>query len=81
MAVNNSAAEDPAEGPISKRMRRLSMKGLESLQFEKDKTPATKNKSNSKSAKSSTKQMESANGNNSAFDDEATGDEEVNIKN
>lgn len=81
LAVNNSAAEDPGEGPVSKRMRRLSTKGLKSLQVEKDKMPATKNESSTgKSAKSSTKQMESANRNSSVYDDEATDDEEVNIE-
>ncbi|CAL5078031.1 unnamed protein product [Urochloa decumbens] len=79
MEVNNSAAEDPAEGSISKQMRRLSMKGLASLQSEEDKTPATKNKSNVKSTKSSAKRMEPANGNSSDFDDEAAEDDEVNI--
>jgi len=79
MAVDNSTAEDPAEGPNSKRKRRLSVKGLELQQSEKVKKPAAKNKSNGKSTKSSAKQMESANGNSSAFDDEATEDDEVNI--
>ncbi|CAL5091706.1 unnamed protein product [Urochloa decumbens] len=79
MEVNNSAAEDPAEGSISKQMLRLSMKGLASLQSEEDKTPATKIKSNVKSTKSSAKRMEPANGNSSAFDDEATEDDEDNI--
>jgi len=79
MAVDNCTAEDPAEGPNSKRKRRLSVKGLELQQSEKVKKPAAKNKSNGKSTKSSAKQMESANGNSSAFDDEATEDDEVNI--
>lgn len=79
MAVDNSTAEDPAEGPNSKRKRRLSVKGLEMQQSEKGKKPTTKNKSNGKSAKSSAKPMESANGNSSAFDDEATEDDEVNV--
>ncbi|RCV45998.1 hypothetical protein SEVIR_9G501500v4 [Setaria viridis] len=79
MEVDNSTAEDPAEGPNSKRKRRLSVKGLELQQTEKVKKPATKNKSNGKSAKSSAKQMESTNGNSSAVDDEATEDDEINI--
>jgi len=77
--VNNSAAEDPAEGPVSKRMGRLFVKELELQQSEKGKTPATKNKSNVKSTKSSSKQMEPATGKNSTFDDEATEDDDVNI--
>ncbi|CAN6181058.1 unnamed protein product [Urochloa humidicola] len=77
MEVNNSAAEDSVG--VSKQMHRLSIKGLESLQSEKDKTPATKNKSNVKSTKSSAKRKEPACGNSSAFDDEATEDDEVNI--
>ena len=79
MAVDNCTTEDPAEGPNSKRKRRLSVKGLELQQSEKVKKPAAKNKSNGKSTKSSAKQMESANGNSTAFDDEATEDDEVNI--
>ncbi|CAN6202902.1 unnamed protein product [Urochloa humidicola] len=80
MEVNNSAAEDPVGGSISKQMRRLSMKeGFELLQPEADKTPAAKNKSNIKSTKSGAKRMEPGNGNSSAFDDEATKDDEVNI--
>ncbi|CAN6212978.1 unnamed protein product [Urochloa humidicola] len=79
MEVNNSAAEDSVGGSVSKQMHRLSIKGLESLQSEKDKTPATKNKSNVKSTKSSTKRKEPASRNSSAFDDEATKDDEVNI--
>ena len=79
MAVDNCTTEDPAEGPNSKRKRRLSVKGLELQQSEKGKTPATKNKSNVKSTKSSSQQMEPATGKNSTFDDEATEDDDVNI--
>ncbi|CAL4892582.1 unnamed protein product [Urochloa decumbens] len=76
--VDNSTAEDLGEGPNSKRKRKLSVKGLQLQQSEKSKKPATVNKSNgkSKSTKSSTKEMGSANANNSAFDDEATEDDE-----
>ena len=79
LAVNNSVADEPAEGPVSKRMRRLSVGGLELQQPEKGKTPATKNKSNVKSTKSSSQQMEPATGKNSTFDDEAIEDDDVNI--
>lgn len=79
LAVDNSTAEDPEEGPNSKRKRRLSVKGLELQQSEKGKKGSTKNKSLGKSTKSSAKKMESANGNSSAFDDEATEDDEINI--
>jgi len=75
--VNNSAAEDPAEEPVSKQMRRLFVKELELQQSEKGKTPATKN--NVKSTKSSSQQMEPATGKNSTFDDEAIEDDDVNI--
>ena len=77
--MNNSAAEDPAEEPVSKQMRRLFVKELELQQSVKGKTPATKNKSNVKSTKSSSQQMEPATGKNSTFDDEATEDDDVNI--
>lgn len=77
LAVDNSTAEDPEEGPNSKRKRRLSVKGLELQQSEKVQK-RSKNKS-IKSTKSSAKKMESANGNSSAFDDEATEDDEINI--
>ncbi|KAL6867630.1 hypothetical protein ACP4OV_015654 [Aristida adscensionis] len=79
MEVDNSTAEDPAEGPNSKRKRRLSAKGLEMQQAEKGKKPTTKSKSNGKSAKSTSKLVEFANGNSSAVDDEATEDDEINI--
>lgn len=79
LAVDNSTAEDPEEGPNPKRKRRLSVKGLELQQSEKGKKGSTKNKSNGKSTKSSAKKMESTNGNSSAFDDEATEDDEINI--
>jgi COMPASS component SWD1 len=55
------------------------VKELELQQSEKGKTPATKNKSNVKSTKSSSQQMEPATGKNSTFDDEATEDGDVNI--
>ncbi|XP_062216500.1 protein RBL-like isoform X2 [Phragmites australis] len=80
MEVDNSTAEDPADGTNSKRKRRLSAKGLELQQAEKGKKP-TKNKANGKSTNSNGKQMEFANGNSSAVDDEATEDDEVNIDN
>lgn len=76
LAVDNSTAEDPEEGPNSKRKRRLSVKGLELQQSEK---VQKRSKNKSKSTKSSAKKMESANGNSSAFDDEATEDDEINI--
>jgi len=75
LAVNNSVADEPAEGPVSKRMRRLSVGGLELQQPEKGKTPATKDKP----TKSSAQQKEPANEDNSTFDDEATEDGDVNI--
>ncbi|KAK3148042.1 hypothetical protein QOZ80_3BG0289880 [Eleusine coracana subsp. coracana] len=79
--VDNSTAEDPGEGPNSKRKRRLSAKGLEMQQSEKGKKPQTKIKANGKSTKSNGKQMEITNGNSSAIDDEATEDDEVNVEN
>ncbi|GJN30650.1 hypothetical protein PR202_gb18975 [Eleusine coracana subsp. coracana] len=81
LAVDNSTAEDPGEGPNSKRKRRLSAKGLEMQQSEKGKKPQTKIKANGKSTKSNGKQMEITNGNSSAIDDEATEDDEVNVEN
>jgi COMPASS component SWD1 len=60
LAVDNSAAEDPVEGPNSKRKRLLSAKGLELQLSDEGRTPATKNRSDGKSPKSSAKEMESA---------------------
>lgn len=77
MEVDNSTAEEPAEAVNSKRRRRLSAKGLELQQAEKGKKPTTKNKSNGKSPGSNGKQLEPANGNSSAVDDEATEDDEI----
>lgn len=77
LEVDNSTAEEPAEAANSKRKRRLSVKGLELQQAEKGKKPTINNKSNGKSSKSKSKQVELGNGNSSAVDDEATEDDEM----
>ncbi|KAG8095925.1 hypothetical protein GUJ93_ZPchr0013g36871 [Zizania palustris] len=77
MEVDNSTAEELTQDANSKRQRRLSAKGLELKQTEKGKKPTMKNKTNGKSPGSNGKQVEPANGNSSAVDDEATEDDYI----